>query len=347
MNTKLIKLLCLALIVFSLLNPLAKATDLLKIERITPYNTYLNLSGLMYVSSTNVGIGTANPLYTLDVTGMGRFTSTLYANSNIRVDGGTTPNIFFDAAQTGDIAIRGNGENLEIYEPEDANKVWARFTDDDSLHLIGTPNLYVDGFVGIGTTSPAYNLDVYGTIRATSNIRSPIFYDSDDTNYYLNPQSESNLKNLSVQNLTIKNTLKFNDASSLNSASDTTFLNKIKNVDGSGSGLNADYLDGKDSSVFPNIITSSSELPVVKKIVRFYKTSKTYNDVFDIVRIEFSNNTLTFGGTVVVQYWNGAGTSVLHGVFSSEGNGNDFPMYLRGTNIAKSTSGAVGDLNIL
>ncbi len=57
----------------------------------------------------------------------------------------TTPTIFFDAAGTGDVAIRGNGENLEIYEPEDSNTVWARFTDDTSFQLIGTPNLIVDG----------------------------------------------------------------------------------------------------------------------------------------------------------------------------------------------------------
>ncbi len=64
---------------------------------------------------------------------------------DLRINTGTTPTLFFDAAATGDVAIRGNGENLEIFEPEDSNKVWARFTDDTSFQLIGTPNLIVDG----------------------------------------------------------------------------------------------------------------------------------------------------------------------------------------------------------
>jgi hypothetical protein len=61
-------------------------------------------------------------------------------------------------ASTDDWEIVRNGENLEIREPEQTNKVWARFNGKNSLHLIGTPNLLVDGKVGIGTTSPGANL---------------------------------------------------------------------------------------------------------------------------------------------------------------------------------------------
>ncbi|NEQ15747.1 MAG: tail fiber domain-containing protein, partial [Moorea sp. SIO3E2] len=58
---------------------------------------------------------------------------------------------------TNDWEIARNGENLEIREPEESNKVWARFTDDESFHLIGTPNLLVDGEIRAG------NSDIYFT----------------------------------------------------------------------------------------------------------------------------------------------------------------------------------------
>jgi len=49
------------------------------------------------------------------------------------------------------------------------------------------------GNVGIGDTTPSYRLDVSGDARVTSHLysnasmRAPIFYDIDDTNYYVNP----------------------------------------------------------------------------------------------------------------------------------------------------------------
>jgi hypothetical protein len=47
-----------------------------------------------------------------------------------------------------------------------------------SLQTGGTTGLYIDASqnVGIGTTSPSYKLDVSGSARATSDVRSPNFY---------------------------------------------------------------------------------------------------------------------------------------------------------------------------
>ena len=61
---------------------------------------------------------------------------------------------------TNDWAIQRNGEYLEIREPEQSNKVWARFRDDVCLHLIGTPNLWVEGRIGVNTTSPTAKIDI-------------------------------------------------------------------------------------------------------------------------------------------------------------------------------------------
>ncbi|MFW9852641.1 MAG: tail fiber domain-containing protein [Candidatus Thorarchaeota archaeon] len=125
-------------------------------------------------AGVRVGIGTTSPSYKLDVSGNGRFTSTLYADNNIRIDNGNTPTIYFDSASSGDVAIRANGEDLEIYEPEEGGKVWAKFYDDNSLRLSGTPNLIVDGVVGVGTTNPEEKLhiennsDTYLKIHSTT-----------------------------------------------------------------------------------------------------------------------------------------------------------------------------------
>jgi hypothetical protein len=44
-----------------------------------------------------------------------------------------------------------------------------------------------------GTTSPAFQLDITGTGNATTDFRAPIFYDSDNTGYNVNPAATSNL----------------------------------------------------------------------------------------------------------------------------------------------------------
>jgi hypothetical protein len=62
---------------------------------------------------------------------------------------------------TDDWEIKRSGEHLEFREPEQSSKLWARFIDDQALHLSGTPNLYVDGKVGIGTTTPLSDIHLY------------------------------------------------------------------------------------------------------------------------------------------------------------------------------------------
>lgn len=51
------------------------------------------------------------------------------------------------------------------------------------------------GNVGVGPNSPSFTFDVTGTARATSDVRAPIFYDSDNTAYYADPASTSRLLN--------------------------------------------------------------------------------------------------------------------------------------------------------
>ena len=73
-----------------------------------------------------------------------------------------------------------------------------------------------------------------GTVRASTDMRAPIFYDSNDTNYHLNPASTSNLNGLTV-NGTISGNISGNastattagNASTATTAADSNLLNGI------------------------------------------------------------------------------------------------------------------------
>ena len=66
----------------------------------------------------------------------------------------------------------------------------------------GTLNLQVyssaGGFVGAHTFNSSGNVTFLGTVSAATDFRAPIFYDSNDTGYYLNPASTSNLNSIAL-----------------------------------------------------------------------------------------------------------------------------------------------------
>lgn len=66
-----------------------------------------------------------------------------------------------------------------------------------------TNRLTVDsaGLIGMGTAPATHRLTVSGTAYATSDMRAPRFYDSDNTAYYADPAGTSILANLLVDNI--------------------------------------------------------------------------------------------------------------------------------------------------
>lgn len=131
----------------------------------------------LVVSGSNVGIGTTDPKTKLHSYG-GTFTLGNEDSYSARFSNGSNKGVIIGYDTT------NNKGHIGSINPAVA------WTD-----LILNAN---GGNVGIGNTSPSYKLDISGTGNASSDFRAPIFYDSNNTGYYVDPASTSNLYSLSV-----------------------------------------------------------------------------------------------------------------------------------------------------
>jgi hypothetical protein len=102
---------------------------------ISNFTENLNSLGDLYYIYGNVGIGTTNPKYNLDINGSTNINSNLFVSSNVGI-GTTNPKY-----------------NLDINGSTNINS-----------------NLFVSSNVGIGTTNPKYNLDINGSTNINSNL---------------------------------------------------------------------------------------------------------------------------------------------------------------------------------
>lgn len=117
-------------------------------------------------SAQNVGVGLANPLYPLDVSGTIRTNSNLYALGSLGI-----------GATSASYKLQITDGSAALFNTSDA-KYWVMNYNSTNnyfnIHEDGTPRLVITngGNVGLGTAAPAYKLDVAGAIRASGNIQS-------------------------------------------------------------------------------------------------------------------------------------------------------------------------------
>ena len=143
-----------------------------------------NTIGSIFTTGGNVGIGTTNPSFKLDVAGSFRLNSTAVQNFVIGSTSGTTNNSMYLVSSHGNLQIGIAGGAGSFNNSSIAGDVVIRSSKNLMLQSGElSPNLYIatSGNIGIGTTAPGTTLDVSGTIRASTSITTGALFSTNLT----------------------------------------------------------------------------------------------------------------------------------------------------------------------
>ena len=214
------------------------------------YNTQLAMGGWTTANSSNVSrIRTSSGNLHMDSASNGAMYLNWYSggavktNSILQSDASLRAPIFYDSNNTSYYVDAGSTTQLNhlsvnstlasrnfaagsmgyILENRSADGATFRFDGDTFI------------FYGGGGVGNVFEMNQNGNSTARTSLRAPIFYDSNDTGYYLNPASTSNLNGLTV-NGTITGNISGN-------------ANTLDNID-SGSFLRSDATDYQNNTIY-------------------------------------------------------------------------------------------------
>jgi len=142
-----------------------------------------------WFNTGNVGIGTTSPSL---ISG--------YVGLNV-VNSGYTQIKLQSSASSAGIEFKPSSGNSWELQANTSSQWFVYDRTQDIVRLL----INSSGNVGIGTASPSQKLHVVGTAYSDTDFRAPIFYDSNDTGYFLNPNSTSNLNNLRAATISAAN----------------------------------------------------------------------------------------------------------------------------------------------
>jgi hypothetical protein len=149
----------------------------------------LNSSSFVSISGTNT---TGLPVIPITVTGSGAFQRGVrMLNSGM----GAGDSLMYAVGAADNSKNMGQFYFYYAGSGSNSNRIsMGLHSVDDIFNLFGTGN------ISLGTTSDSgFRLNISGTGNATNDFRAPIFYDSNNTNFYLDPENISSLYGVAVR----------------------------------------------------------------------------------------------------------------------------------------------------
>lgn len=151
----------------------------------TPFKLYPSgFTNSLVIKGGNVGIGTASPDYNIDIENTGDAVVSIAADTD---NSGENDNPVLSLSQdggavTGRVGFIGDAGQLFTGSLENSMYIENQFTTPLQFATGGNARVTIenDGDIGIGDTTPSYDVDVAGTIRATNGVRADTYVYSPD-----------------------------------------------------------------------------------------------------------------------------------------------------------------------